>query len=280
MRAGPLSNGKVIELLNRYFVPVYVANQDYGKDGFAPDKEKAEYQRIYHEALRLKPSTGSVEVYILSPDGHPIESLHVATASRDDRLIALLERSVERLKTPAGRPVVEPVRQSRAPVTDDPGALVLHLIARYARRGGSWNEFPSENWLVLKPAEWARLLPSGEPMAGQSWPVDADLATRLLVYFYPQTENNDVSTNRMETQVMTATVVAGQAGMVRVRLDGRLRMKHTFYPGRDDTNVVDAAFVGFVDFDQAQQKIRSLRLVTHKAIYGREDFGVAVRSVP
>ena len=33
MRAGPLSNKKVIDLLNAHFVPVYTVNEDYARLG-------------------------------------------------------------------------------------------------------------------------------------------------------------------------------------------------------------------------------------------------------
>src|SRR2546423_1676379 len=115
MRAGPLSNPRVISLLNRFFVPVYAANEDY-RDGRAPPaEEKAEYDRIYKEAQAAKLSVGTVHVYVLSPGGHPIDSLHVATAAKTDRLIDLLERTVETLHIREGKAVVAAVTQSAPP---------------------------------------------------------------------------------------------------------------------------------------------------------------------
>src|SRR5215471_12283012 len=98
MRAGPLSNTKVVSLLNRYFVPVYAVNEDYRKGGSAPAAEKAEYMRIYRAALKAKLSTGTVHVYILDPDGKPIDSRHVAKASNVYTLVDLLESTVKKLK--------------------------------------------------------------------------------------------------------------------------------------------------------------------------------------
>src|SRR6516162_10084483 len=114
MRAGPLSNAKVVSLLNRYFVPVYAINDDYNS-GAVPVAERAEYMRIYHEALKAKLSAGTVHVYIVKPDGHTIDSLHVATASNVDKLIDLLERSTKKLKTAPGKPLVKPRPQSVPP---------------------------------------------------------------------------------------------------------------------------------------------------------------------
>src|SRR5215217_1581152 len=102
MRAGPLSRTNVIETLNRYFVPVYASNEEYrdekGHTGSAPPDERKEYQRIYREALDKKLSAGSVHAYILSPDGHPIDSLHVADAATGEKLLAMLRRTVQKLE--------------------------------------------------------------------------------------------------------------------------------------------------------------------------------------
>jgi len=69
MRAGPLSNSTVISLLNRYFVPVYAVNEDYRDGGAQPPEEKAEYNRIYKEALAAKAK--SVALTVLGLGGLP-----------------------------------------------------------------------------------------------------------------------------------------------------------------------------------------------------------------
>jgi hypothetical protein len=295
MRAGPLSNTKVVSLLNRYFVPVYTVNEDYRKGGTAPAAEKAEYMRIYHAALKAKLSTGTVHVYILDTQGKPIVSLHVATASNVDRLLDLLERTIKKLKTPEGNPLVQPTAQSTAP-RKEAGDLVLHITSRYlvpsgkdlvplaerARLGetrhASWWALPSENWVALKRAEWAKLIPEGKYAYGTRWDLDKAVTTRLLTYFYPQTENNDYAKNRIRDQELKATVLSVKKGVVRARIDGRLKMKHTFYH-KDDGNAVEATVVGFLEFEPGR-KVRSFQLATDRATYGRAHFGVAVRRVP
>jgi hypothetical protein len=296
MRAGPLSNTKVVSLLNRYFVPVYAVNEDYRKGGSAPAAEKAEYLRIYHAALKAKLSTGTVHVYILDSKARPIDSLHVATAAKVDRLLDLLERTIKKLGTPEGKPLVKPSPQSAAPrkeATD----LVLHVTARYLVRDGkdlvplgkkanlgetrhaSWWALPSENWVVLKAADWARLLPAGEVRPRSSWSLDKKVGARVLTYFYPQTENNDTAKNRIDEQELKATVLSVKGGVVRARIDGRLKMKHPFYH-KDDSKVVEATVVGLIEFEQRKNKVRSLQLATDQATYGPAHFGVAVRLVP
>ncbi len=296
MRAGPLSNAKVIALLNSYFVPVYAINEDYRGDGPAPAEERAEYRRIYMEALKAKLSAGTVHVYILSPDGHAVDSRHVAAASRVEELLGLLDRTIKKYDLKEGKPLVKPTAQSHAPRAEA-GGLVLHLTARYLERKGgelvprtnldslgttrhgSWGALPSENWVKLSPAEVQKLLPSGAVRAGSSWEPDRETAARLLTHFYPQTENNDVRKNRIQEQELKATVLSVKGGVVRARLDGRLTMKHSFYH-RDDDNVVNATLVGVLEFDPARKQVKALRLTTGEATYGRMAFGVAVVSLP
>src|SRR5687767_7401917 len=127
MRAGPLSNEKVIDLLNRYFVPVYTVNEDYSSRGSAPKEEKAERNRIFQAGHAAKKSVGTVHVYILAPNGDFLDSMHVAEAAKPKKLIELLERTVANLKLTPGQPVIKPRPQSEAPACEA-GALVLHLV--------------------------------------------------------------------------------------------------------------------------------------------------------
>jgi hypothetical protein len=276
MRAGPLANPKVIALLNAHFVPVYAANEDYRNDGAAPADERAEYQRIYREALAKKFSTGTVHVYLLTPDGHPFATLHVANASKEGALLEALEKAVADFKVPAGKPLIAPAPQSHSPQTEK-DVLVLHLVSLGDHRG-SWRQFPAENWIVYSAVEQGKLLPTGEVKPGATWDMDRDLATRLLTHFYPQTENNDVSKNRIEEQSLRATVVSIGGGTARARLEGTLRMEHWFYH-KPDGNMVNASFSGYLDFDPATRRITALRLITDKAVYVKEGFAVGVKSL-
>jgi hypothetical protein len=296
MRAGPLSNSRVVELLNAHFVPVYLSNEDCARDGPAPAAEKAEKQRIFREAGQAKLSTGTVHVYILTPDGHPVDSLHVARASRVETLLDCLERAIARFKVEAGPTLVKPAPQSR-PARKEADALLLHVTTRHLRRKGAafvplgdearrgqsqnagWGAEPGEDWVELPRAEWARLLGPAKVEAGTSWEPDAKVVAKVLTHFYPPTENNDVAKNRIQEQALKATVLSVQDGVARVRLDGRLKMKHPFYH-RDDDNVVTAALVGYLEYEPARGALRTLQLVTDGATYGKGAFGAAARALP
>src|SRR5438067_13230290 len=109
MRAGPLSNRRVIELLNSHFVPVYTSNDEVLGDTHSAKKEQAERDRVYRAFLDAKLPAGSVHVYVLSPDAKPLGSIHVAhagdldKATGKDRTQLLLEKTVADLSVAQGK---------------------------------------------------------------------------------------------------------------------------------------------------------------------------------
>src|SRR4051812_20713536 len=98
MRAGPLSSPEVIDLLNHYFVPVFVSIEDYEDEGQASSEEKTELRRVFREASQAKLSVGTVHVYIVASDGTPVDSRHVADAASGNNTLKLLQSTVEKLK--------------------------------------------------------------------------------------------------------------------------------------------------------------------------------------
>ncbi|OAI46387.1 hypothetical protein AYO44_02150 [Planctomycetaceae bacterium SCGC AG-212-F19] len=278
LRGHSFADDRVIALLNRSFVPVYSSNQDTGKDGTAPIGEKEERWRIYHATHDAKMHIGDDCIYILTPDGRPFDSLSIRQAKQTDVLLERLEQDVQKLGTPSGPPVVLPKPQMVPPATE-PDSLVLHLTARVLNRN-VWCEFPAENWIVLSRHEWTNLAPMPALHTGKSYDIPTEVATRLLTHCYPQTENNDIATNRIDRAVLRGVVWQVTGGVAHVRLDGSLRMKHRFYPTREDDNMVDTTLTGFLEVDLARGSIRSLRLVTDRATYGPWEFAVALRSLP
>ncbi len=277
MRAGPLSNSKIIGMLNTIFVPVYASNVDLSPTGSASAEEKAERQRIYVEFLQAKMGAGDVFIYILTPDGHPANGIDIGRAQETDRTIEALEETIHKMNLRPGRPIIKPTPQSRPPKRDA-GSMLFHLSARGSSHG-SWRQFPSENWIVLSPAEWGQLLPRGEVEVGASWEPGKALTTRLLTNFYPQTEETTLADrNRIERQSLKFTVTSVENGKAQARIDGSLRMRHSFYPGKPDENgLVTATMVGFMEFDPVKRKVERLQLVTEKARYIDEEFLAALR---
>jgi hypothetical protein len=315
MRASSLANARVIDLLNDYFIPVNVDGVYVQHNESVEAGEKAAYRQLFQDLHQLnkqnkdagKPavSVGTVHAYVLNAEGKPLDSLHVAEAG-PDRVIAMLEKAIDTFKVPKGKPVVAPSPQAIPPKAnaDD---LVFHVAARYlvkrqqaearkdvdddlvplrvklgGSKSGGWHSVPSEDWLVLKPAQWRKLLPDGQVKVGATWNLDREVAAQVVTRFYPTTENNDLSTNRIDEQSLHGTVTSINDGVAQARLHGKFKMKHAFYPRREDNKMVEAALLGYIEFETDPPRVRSLRLVTDRATYGgpNQHFGAALRLVP
>ena len=259
-------------MLNRSFVPVYIVNEDYrGPKASVPVEERAELARIYQEGYARRLGVGTVRSYVLTPDGHP----HVVVPTQTSgTTLATLGRAVEEFKPKPGPPVVMPGPQSRPP-SAPAGCITLHLTSRGDDRG-SWGAVPAENWIVLTEEDWSKLLPATAAIPGQVWELDRDVTARILTYFYPQTENNNASIERIEDQRLTAKALTVKDGVVTARVDGFVTMQHVFYPGRKDAQPLRAEVVGLLTFEPG--KPPALQLATTKAVHGTRPFKVAVRT--
>jgi hypothetical protein len=237
--------------------------------------------RIWADFQSKKMDTGTVRIYILDPDGAAIGTPAVIGRPQPqagDTLRAFLEQIVSQLHIQPGPPVVKPHPQSLPPRAD-PSSMVFYLVARGSNTG-SWREFPAENWIVLDHTESNALLPPLGAKLNTSWEAPPEVANKLLSWFYPQTEDTSRSNrSRILREVLRMTVVTLEGGMARARIEGSLRMVHSFYPGRDSGEAVEAKLLGFMDFSPGERRIQRLRLVTEKATYNDEWFDAALRSV-
>jgi len=270
-RGGPLSDPQVRTLLNARFVPVYASTQD---------KSDRELSRIARESLKAGFGAGTEHLYFLNSEGRVIDSLHICTVKTPD-LIAKLEQHA---MGEAGGPLSPPVPQAAAPAKN---ARLLHVTSRYLDRKGevehgqtSYHAFPAEEWVELSASDEAALVPVSDAPLNAAWSVDLAVAARLLSRIYPLTANMiDPEKNLIHAAGLTATVVAGRRDIAWIRLDGRVSIDHPFFSDRDHRDV-ESGVTGYVEYNRAEKKIRTLRLITDRAVYGRENFAVAVRSVP
>jgi hypothetical protein len=102
----------------------------------------------------------------------------------------------------------------------------------------------------------------------------------LIHHFYPPSENNDLSRNRILHQSLRGTVISVQDKTMRIRLDGAMKLKHPFVRIIEDDLCAECGFVGYIDVDRASRRVDSLYMVSVKGTYTQENFGVAMRSVP
>jgi hypothetical protein len=284
---GALSDGKVVETLNRSFIPVYAVNEDY-ENGVVPADEQKQRQRIWGEASQKKLPWGMVCSYFLDPkDGHLIETGPVAKYSTAEALLPLLERIARDLKTEPGKTVVPPAAQS-APPKRDPDGLALHLTSRYVDSEGhpepakgrhTYHEIPAEDWVILGRAEREKLAPPAGVNVGAAWDVDPEVARKVLRWFYPPIEDN--ANISVEEQAWKARVLSVEAGTLRVRFDGSATVKHLNFYDRKRFSLAQTTFAGYMDFDLGEKRVKTLELATEQGHYGDAlSFGIAVRLVP
>jgi hypothetical protein len=268
MRAGPLSNPKVIELLNRYFVPVTSVNE-------FPDDERV---RIYHEFADKRLGIGDVHVYVVGPDGVAIAGLDIGSAMDSDKEIVFLNNIARQLNLQPGPPVFAPHPQSTPPQVP-PDAPAIHLVARKLV-GRTWNEFPAENWIVLSRQEWDQTLPPANAQLKTTWRLPPPLSTKLAEWIYPQTEDTRrANRNRVDEADFRFTLVTLSNSLARARIDAHVRVRHSFYPGKPAEEFATSDLTGFADFDLAKRQVRRFRLVTHKAEYQGVPFSCSLVSV-
>jgi len=277
VRAHALSDPRVIDLLNSCFVPAYISNADYGDLGGASPEEKRLATRIWAKAEQAKLPWGMDCIYLLDPaDGRVNKTLELPRASPDETR-RWLEAS---RRTPPGSPLVKPSRQS-VPPTAPPGALVLHLTARYLDTEGrvetnrpDFHEVPGEDWIVLSPDEAGQLA----PRPGESRPLGSVLSERLLTCAHPSdisVDRDPDGRNRIDVAELTVTRVSRSY----VRVDGRLQMRRAFAQLTSSSEqTVTALLKGYAELEADGSRIRSLRMASLSATCGELKFGVAIRS--
>jgi hypothetical protein len=232
-RTGPLSNEQVIALLNHYFAPVYITNQDYyRKGGTAPPEEMREWERIRKETwggekakedstrmASFASASRDICMYVLTPDGHAVDALRLPEVGQTDKVLAFLQAMIKKLKVSEGKRLLA-TKQNAAPPKERPAnAVILHTLTRYLNNEGkrcpcpaefdpisrdNWvngmgnriraaSQLPSENYLIFSRPEWSSLLGPGDYELGTSWKLGTGLTEKLVTHFYPPSENNDLT---------------------------------------------------------------------------------------
>lgn len=277
MRAGPLSDPRIISFLNSYFVPVILSTEEV-VNPTTPNADSPAYNRLFADFAAINKPTGMVHVYLFTPDGKPMDALGVAAASNVDALEAFLRKSVQSLGLKPGPPVIAPKPLS-APSKLAIGSLSLHLVVR-GEGQGSWREFPAENWVELDKADQKAIL-GPTPQVGGTWELDQKLAHKLLTNFYPATEdtNTKVNRNHNERANLRCKRIAGRNGVPMIRIDGKLEMGRSFYPGRTDYRPILAFVTGYVLYDQTSGEMTDLKLTTQAATFGEEPYQAGMQIV-
>jgi hypothetical protein len=264
MRVSSLSDEHVIDLISKYYVPVWYSRDSY-QLGERPQAEQEEMRRIDR---RASGKGGSVCVFLLDPDGSVLATQLVQSASKPENLIPLLRRVIEEKKVPPRDPAA--VRASTAgsrttprPIEKD--SLVLQVWTRFD--GNRANYGLSQDWVELSATEAAALAPPAETKAGAQWKVPDPIADKIYRYFYPPGPNWNARGSEVVSRTLTATTASISADEVQIDLRGTLKLSFSFANSKDTPGEMTAKVVGVARYDRKHQAITALEMITEEGLY-------------
>lgn len=268
MRAGPLSDPQVTKLLNEYFVPISVSNEDYSDPESTPAEEHALYKRIFESARSMNKPIGLVHVYIFNPNGDLSTSKHVKDVRSTENLLTVLHEQIREHRVQPGKVLEAPKPQLVRPPTDD-GELLLHYVARVEPGDGAWPGI-AEDMVHLAREDWQQLVGAEDASPGSRWTLPEELAQEIFTNIYPSTDAYDPSAHIFHKSSLTARVVSVTNGTRIVALDGEMSMDHG--SRSDNTYQVNAVVTGYVRHRDGDASTPELRLSTFSATYGEGRF--------
>lgn len=258
MRASSLSDKTIVDLLSRYFIPVWLSTDDF--DLVPKDRAEAdEYWRYRKLAKEQGLCAGNVQIYLILPDGKLLTTLHVTKASQPETLRALLQKTVEdnklepRAAEGRGGAAVRPRQRAK-------DAAEFHVAARnVGLRAGTGL---SECWVPMTVEETTNFVPR-QARADFSWEVPAATANKLYLQFFPPGPNYKPD-GSVASSSLTATVAAVDGDRVLVRLRGKVHLKHRV-GGKDTDGDIRARVSGYALVDAKAKKLSELGMVTDEA---------------
>lgn len=265
MRVSSLSDERVRNLIEKYFVPAWVSRDSYQLEKRSRE-EQTELERIDGERAKRKLIGGSVCVFLLDPDGHIWATMRVQEACKPQNLVPLLEKTIaERKLTPRDS---EAVRASAATPSErkpkSEGSRLIHIWARVDQKGS--NRGVSNDRVELTAAERKAFAPPADALPGSSWRIPDKIAHKLYLYCYPPGPRWKVSDCRVKSGTLKATLIAASESEARIRLQGEMEL--TFpNTGKPTDGRITARFVGTARVEGKTHALTSLALVSEQADY-------------
>jgi hypothetical protein len=266
MRASSLSNERVIGLLARYFVPVWISNDDYQLVKKS-QTDAEELRRIRQTSERLGMEVGQVTVYLVHPDGMPLATSLVDHVTEPEGLYAMLQKVVARLCPPArDTAALFALRSNRraAPRPGSSGSLLLQISTRYLPPGPA-EQGAAVDWVELSPAEWSAFLPPAGTKRGTSWSVPPGAVERISRYFFPVVVTYEPEPGGVKTAAWRATFSMLTPEFAQIDLHGIVHLEHSRDGKTDGT--VNAQLVGVIRYDLKGRTISSFQMVSEGASY-------------
>src|SRR5262245_39832269 len=243
MRVSSLSDERIIDLISRHFVPVWISRDRYQMEKMERE-ELLLLGKIDQSRLTKKLEGGAVCVYVARTSGEVIATLIVHKACKPDLLSAFLKKIIadEKIKPKKAEKVEKKVEEPKAKGKD------ARLFAVRTRFDGAENRGTSRDLIELTKEEWSAFLPPADAKAGHSWKVSKAAAEKLLLHPYPPLPHWKESLAKLSSHSLKATVKSVKDGEAVVRLEGKLDL---IYPNKGEKNDgrVTADLVGVVRCD-------------------------------
>jgi hypothetical protein len=265
MRVSSLSDERVIRLISKYFVPVWVSRDSYQLDP-RNKEEQAELERIDAERHKRGLEGGTVCVFVLDPDGDVLATQPVQLAYKPENLVPFLEKIIADKKlTPRDAEAVRATTVQPAeikPKTE--GGRLVHVWTRGDQKGV--NNGLSHDRVELTTAEGKAFAPPSDSRPGTSWKISEEIAGKLFQYCYPPSPHWRAKDCKVLRATLTATLVAVSAGEARIKLEGEMELSFP-HTGKPTDGRVTAHFVGVAHYDRKKEALTSLRLIAEQTDY-------------
>jgi hypothetical protein len=264
MRVSSLSDARIIRLISKYFVPVWVSRDDYQMEERSKE-EKAELDRLDRERRRRGMEGGNVCVFIVAPNGDVLATQRVQLAYKPAEHLAFLQKVIADYK-PEARDA-EAIRASAAkpvevkPKTKD--GRFIHIWTRIDR--GADDPTVTSDRVELTAAEWKKFLPAAGARPGASWKIPDDITDYLFQRCYPSNPYWMSKDCKVLKGTLKATLLAVSDDEARIGLEGSMEL--SFPHGKPTQGRVTARFIGTARADCKKQTLQSLALISEKADY-------------
>lgn len=266
MRVSSLSDEKVINLLTKYFIPVWVSRDHY-QLAAPSDSEKDELLRIDREREKRGMEGGDVSIFVIAPDGKLLASMSVQRAYKPENLVPLLQKVVEsqNLEIREAKAIKQTTAAARHPSrlkTED--GLMLHVWVR--DEDMKENRGISQDWVEWTAAEWRTLAPATDARPGSKLALSREAAGKLFRRLYPPGPRWDARDAELGGGGLTATVVSTENGMVRLKLEGEVDV---IFPatGHPTDGRIKAKLAGVARYDSGKHRFTSIVLTSEQAEY-------------
>jgi hypothetical protein len=265
MRVSSLSDERVISLLSKYFVPVWVSRDDYQLDPRSK-AEQAELERIDSERSKRGFKGGTVCVFLLDADGSILATMPVQLASKPDNLVPLLTKVVaQKQLSPRTREAIRATAaRSRASKPRTEGGRIVHIWTRCDQKGA--NRGLSQDRIELTAEECKAFAPPADARPEIPWRVPDEIAHRLFQCCYPPGPIWRAKECKVRRGTMTAELVAVSDGEARLQLQGEMELLFP-YMGKPTDGCVTAHLIGLARWHTAKQTLTALDLVSERAEY-------------